>query len=605
VKVTMRLHYISLVILIFGAVLSFGAAPQYTSDLLQPYINQYENCLANDADNLVNFWTVDSANGNIHWASSALTGGFIATGFNFGPAVTGQLKMLNSDAIIGWVNSDGSVNITDFAIGGTSQTCAEAGSDGVCADTVLGGFDNLFNTSGWELEYQGEAGATTSVTHVQWSRQLNTNDPHDVILGGGNENLKLYSLSTTDYVAYHFIGRGYYTQSTTTTPTCPSDRFGNVCSNSGNCTNGCCICLPGFAKKDCSLNNAVVNPLGPTINPSDYKFTSQLSPDYKLFWSIDTSLGQISIAVECKCTGWIAFGPSKGGQMIDSDIILGSISNGVVSIDDYYNDNRQFCDPSTGGVCSDSIAHVGGANDIINFNGNENNGVTQLKWIRALKSPHPKGDIDIINGQMNAVWGFHPTTKAITKHNPNTRAGISINFYTGVVGAGVDLKAIHGTMMFLIWGVTIPAMSFLARYYKRFPWWFNVHRFINGFAIIAMIAAFGVAIASTSSHFSKPHNVIGLIVVIIGLSQPIIGIIADKLFDPKRSSTPIFPDMTHWVLGWGSITLGLINIILGLQLYALRLDLLYAYSVYFAIVVSFLIVFALLKLTIWKSDKSH
>jgi len=599
------MHYTSLVILIFGAVLSScQSAPKYTSDLLQPYIDEYENCFANDLDNLVNFWTVDNANGNIYWASSGLTKGFIATGFNFGPESPGLLRMLNSDAVIGWVDNNGTLNINDYAIGGTPETCAE-GSDGVCTDTFLGGVNNLFNTSGWELEYSGEGGATVSVTHVQWSRKLNTNDPHDVVLGNGNENLKLYSLATGDFLEYHDIGRGYYTQSTTTTPTCPSDRFGNVCSNNGNCTKGCCVCLPGFAKKDCSLDNNVVNPFGPTIIPSEYKFSSQLSPDYKLYWNIDTTLGQISIAVECKCTGWIAFGPSKAGQMINSDIVLGSISNGVVSIDDYWNDNRQFCDPSSGGVCSDSTQHVGGADDIINFNGNENNGVTQLKWIRALKSPHPKGDIDIIDGQMNAIWGFHPTIKAITKHNTNTRLGISINFYTGKVGAGVDLQAIHGTMMFLIWGVTIPAMSFLARYYKRFPWWFNVHRFINGFAIIAMIAAFGVAIASTSSHFTKAHNIVGLIVVIIGLSQPIIGIVADKLFDPKRSKTPIFPDMTHWILGWGGITLGLINIILGLQQYALRLDLLYAYSVYFAIVVSFLIVFAILKLTIWKSDKSH
>jgi len=225
-----------------------------------------------------------------------------------------------------------------------------------------------------------------------------------------------------------------------------------------------------------------------------------------------------------------------------------------------------------------------------------------LKWTRALKSPHPPGDIDITNSQQYAIWGFHPTIKGITKHNGNTRAGVSINFFTGATSAGADLRAIHGTMMFLIWGVTIPSMSFLARYYKRFPWWFNVHRFINGFAIIAMIAAFGVAIATTTNHFQEGHTILGLIIVIIGLSQPIIGIIADKLFDPKRTKTPIFPDMTHWILGWGSITLGLINIILGLQLYG-RNDLLDAYAVYFALVVPFLIIFAIVKLTCLK-DKS-
>ncbi len=76
------------------------------------------------------------------------------------------------------------------------------------------------------------------------------------------------------------------------------------------------------------------------------------------------------------------------------------------------------------------------------FLGNEKNGVTQLKWIRHLKSPHPNGDIDITNTNMNAVWAYHPTSKAIQKHLGNTKGPITINFFTGTTKTGLNLQAV-------------------------------------------------------------------------------------------------------------------------------------------------------------------
>lgn len=40
---------------------------------------------------------------------------------------------------------------------------------------------------------------------------------------------------------------------------------------------------------------------------------------------------------------------------------------------------------------------------------------------------------------------------------------------------------------------------------------------------------------------TRAHSILGLIVVILGVLQPIIGTIADRLFDPNRSKTPVFP----------------------------------------------------------------
>jgi len=83
----------------------------------------------------------------------------------------------------------------------------------------------------------------------------------------------------------------------------------------------------------------------------------------------------------------------------------------------------------------------------------------------------------------------------------------------------------------------------------------------------------------------------------MGAAQPVIGFLADKFFNPDRKATPIFPDKVHWVLGWVSITLGMINIILGLILYEnTKAGVLIAYCVVAGITFAFLVGFTIFRL---------
>lgn len=68
-------------------------------------------------------------------------------------------------------------------------------------------------------------------------------------------------------------------------------------------------------------------------------------------------------------------------------------------------------------------------------------------------------------------------------------------------------------------------------------------------------------------HFRAPHQRLGLVILILSLFQPLLGFLADKLFDSKRKSAPFFPDILHWIIGYGVVILGLVNIWLGLTLY--------------------------------------
>jgi hypothetical protein len=100
------------------------------------------------------------------------------------------------------------------------------------------------------------------------------------------------------------------------------------------------------------------------------------------------------------------------------------------------------CAQSSGGVCEDESTHIGGTDDILDFNGNINNGVTQMKWIRKLVTGDIKGDIAIKNELQWAVWGFHPTSKGLVQHLTNTKGVIQINYFTGEVVI-TDLRGVR------------------------------------------------------------------------------------------------------------------------------------------------------------------
>jgi len=324
-----------------------------------------------------------------------------------------------------------------------------------------------------------------------------------------------------------------------------------------------------------------------------------------LYYFLDLDKQEIEVALECAAAGWCGWGLSRAKGMLASDVYVGWVLNGVVNASDYtINNAREFsCDA---GVCEDSLR--GGTNDLLEFNGNEANGVTQLLFRRKFNT----GDaLDVVldpSTTSTLIYAYNPTNDGpiLQQHNISPKpTPVGINFFTGGVVKQLDLRVVHGALMFIAWYCIAPFGFFLARFMKMFSWWFQVHRAIMFVAMLTMLAGFGVIVAETTTHFDTEHKIIGLIVVIMGFAQPIIGFLADKFFDPNRKGTPIFPDKTHWVVGWVSITLGMINIILGLILYGNASSaLITAYCVIAGITFAFCVGFAIFRL-IKPADDGH
>ena len=70
----------------------------------------------------------------------------------------------------------------------------------------------------------------------------------------------------------------------------------------------------------------------PDLN-SNYPFKAVLNTAedgglYELYWNFDNEAETISFIVRVQTTGWVGFGLSPNGQMPNSDVVIGWVTNG-------------------------------------------------------------------------------------------------------------------------------------------------------------------------------------------------------------------------------------------------------------------------------------
>ena len=90
-------------------------------------------------------------------------------------------------------------------------------------------------------------------------------------------------------------------------------------------------------------------------------------------------------------------------------------------------------------------------------------------------------------------------------------------------------------------------------------------------------------IYSTGAEFSEPHHYIGIITVGLSLIQPIIGYLADKLWNPQRKFIPIWPDKIHWWFGHVIIAMATASVITGMILLKIKTVFIIIFSVWIGI----------------------
>ena len=129
-----------------------------------------------------------------------------------------------------------------------------------------------------------------------------------------------------------------------------------------------------------------------------------------------------------------------------------------------------------------------------------------------------------------------------------------------------DIIVIHGILMFLGWGVCLQAGAFIARYLRhRDPLWFKLHRGLQMGGLVLALAGLGVAAGKgIRPNAGNAHHVIGFLVMLLGILQPIEAIFRPHApkGEPKTMRRKIF-EWSHKGKGRIALVLAIVQIFLG------------------------------------------
>lgn len=58
-----------------------------------------------------------------------------------------------------------------------------------------------------------------------------------------------------------------------------------------------------------------------------YPYSHSLEDGYKVYWNYDLKQQRIAFALNVSATGWVGFGISPDGKMLNSDIVIGWVNS--------------------------------------------------------------------------------------------------------------------------------------------------------------------------------------------------------------------------------------------------------------------------------------
>jgi hypothetical protein len=139
---------------------------------------------------------------------------------------------------------------------------------------------------------------------------------------------------------------------------------------------------------------------------------------------------------------------------------------------------------------------------------------------------------------------------------------------------GEELAITHGVFMWIAWMILVPAGIFSSRNRDMFSdseEWFKFHRIFMGlavlFTIIGLIFGMSYVQSKNSPHFTRPHHILGLIVIIVAIGQPLNAIWrghAPKKKGERKEMRRTLWEIVHktsgYLFGW---CCGMINCLVG------------------------------------------
>jgi hypothetical protein len=328
------------------------------------------------------------------------------------------------------------------------------------------------------------------------------------------------------------------------------------------------------------------------INDPDYRCEQGLGDDMKIAWKFDTAKDSGSFRLVSKGRSWVAFGiseePAPGTdystRMSGTWAVIGKPG---ISVAPYLISGYSGFTLDTDTLLSTKeVTQVsdgkGGTNTVLKFT------VEKMSTITANHRINAKGSnmVKFARGVDNI---FAPPQAHISK------GAVAISWADGgaqFVNTDFDprLLKVHAVLMTLSWGILLPFGVLIAMTCKDVPpknvWWFKMHRAVQTTGLLVAIVAFTVVIMmvqkkNPDGHFAGPHElhmIIGLVVMIIGILQPLNAIFRPHPPKDRHDQSGRFVgttektmgravwEFTHKGLGRFAIVAGMANVWGGLQI---------------------------------------
>eukprot|EP00698_Gefionella_okellyi_P015542 TRINITY_DN4386_c0_g2_i1.p1 TRINITY_DN4386_c0_g2~~TRINITY_DN4386_c0_g2_i1.p1 ORF type:complete len:1226 (+),score=276.75 TRINITY_DN4386_c0_g2_i1:264-3680(+) len=284
-----------------------------------------------------------------------------------------------------------------------------------------------------------------------------------------------------------------------------------------------------------------------TLNTSDYAaFYETPQGDFGMYWKVLADGTTLEVAMRARTLGWVAFGLASSADSVpNGDYIIGTVTNNVVTVYDYFGANHSVGCTNSAGICRDLLQ--GGRDDVLASTGSQTTTETVIKFRRMLTTGDPR-DIAVTNTVQTVMWAYG-NSLTLSSHGDH-RGMLQVNLISTTtpppVLLGSSYAAVviaHGVFMVIAWCVLIPIGSFMARYMKAMYSWAKFHYVLTicG-AVVALIAAvLSFAVSTNPFVYGAPvltvHAWIGLIVLISGLLvQPVVGFLAHRASEQAQAN---------------------------------------------------------------------
>jgi len=136
-----------------------------------------------------------------------------------------------------------------------------------------------------------------------------------------------------------------------------------------------------------------------THKVENYAHSQQLSPKYKVSWTVDNRRQELKLGLEVQTSGWIGFGIGEetSGSMPGADILTG-----------WYNDTTGACSIQDRYALAYAMPVEDGCQNWVLVACNQTNGKTFLHVTRKLRTNDTQ-DRDIVEGEMRVLWAIGST----------------------------------------------------------------------------------------------------------------------------------------------------------------------------------------------------